>query len=644
MSSVILTNWTVYYADDAAAGAGMKQIKWTGTTGTTTVNALYTALMDLFDNASQNNYFDSIPVKALTPTLYEIGSFDAGDRQPWFIDPDSIHHLTGAGLNTTKWSRDLTTRTASHGVYKLTRSTSNILAGDIGRTFTTSGTATGWILHVSGTAIWVRPTDHTSTHDLGAITSITTDGKTDTITARVTDESIWSNIYTLGTLQSNTDIYVYQNGSLLTKWWSDGHLDALIATTDFGTLIDSGNLTIYARQYTTLYDHFGVNVSAGGRTPIPIATFADNNNTTGSHAFDFDAGTGAFVVGEIIYSGTKRGVITTVTQANPLGRIEYYLLHPYTQFTDNDAITGTNSGATGLVNEPTAIETLVAGYTDITLTFGSITRDLNNGNGLEPYDIEIDCNNRPLTQVYEYLKYLNRSGSTTSLGGTNGAAYISANPSYDPVKAAPFGTLAGGRFFGARGVWLKNVPALDGNNYELIDSNGVRQVPPISIAITINGVNIGDTVSVFRTTGNNESIDRTIYTSTATGNNLGDPDFVVQQTIAADTPASGVIRIVNNNVNDEDLYAYDSWAGSTFTLSSGITLIDTYTDADTAYVPYIQTTAAGTSVSQAVTYAADRYVLVVVRAAGTIPFKVAGQVTSTGLTITAIRTTDSIYQ
>ena len=81
MSSTLLTNWTVYYADDAAAGAGMKQIKWTGSTGTTTVNALYTALMDLFDNSSQNDYFDSIPIKAITPTLYEIGSFDAGDRQ-----------------------------------------------------------------------------------------------------------------------------------------------------------------------------------------------------------------------------------------------------------------------------------------------------------------------------------------------------------------------------------------------------------------------------------------------------------------------------------------------------------------------------------------------------------------------------------
>jgi hypothetical protein len=44
-----------------------------------------------------------------------------------------------------------------------------------------------------------------------------------------------------------------------------------------------------------------------------------------------------------------------------------------------------------------------------------------------------------------------------------------------------------------------------------------------------------------------------------------------------------------------------------------------------------------------VIYSADRYVLVVVRRAGSIPFKVTGQVTTTGLSVTAVRTNDSIY-
>jgi hypothetical protein len=637
MADTILSgDFTVYYK----AENRQKRIVWSGTTGTYSLQQLYSAIQDLFDESTQMD--DGVPLAAQTPTAYTIGTIDAGSTDPWYIDPVTIQHLTGGSLETEGWTRVATTNT---GIVRVPVSSNNILVGDVGSDITHAAGDAGTLLYVSATYLIIRPDSSATTNNFDSTSgNLTCNGRTAAQTAAAASgKSIWSNIYTLGTLQSNTDIYVYQSGSLLSKWWSDGHMDILIATTDFGTLIDSGNLTIYARQYTKLYDHFSVSVSDGGRTPIPIATFTDNNNPTGSHAFDFDAGTGAFQVGEIIYSGTKRGIITAVTQTNPLGRIEYYLLYPYTQFANNDALTGTTSGAGGSVNEPTAIENLVAGYTDITLTFGSITRDLNNGSGLRPYDVEINCNNRPLAQVYEYLKYLTRSGSTTSLGGTNGEAYISTNASYDPVKSAPFGTLAGGRFFGARGVWLTNVPALDGNNYELIDSNGVRQVPPISIAITINGVNNGDKVTVFRTTGNNELIDREIYTSTATGNNLGDPTFVVQEAIDADTPTSGVIRVVNNTINDEDLYPYSSWSGSTFTLDA-VTLVDTYTDADTAYVPYIQTTSTGTSVSQAVTYAADRYVLVVVRAAGTIPFKVAGQVTSTGLTITAIRTTDTIYQ
>ena len=134
MSSIILTNWTVYYQSDAGtAGQGSKQIRWTGgTTGSNTVNELYSALMHLFDNSSQMDAADSIPIRAVTPTQYEIGSFDAGDRQPWFIDPDSIKHLSGGGLNTVQWTRDTTARTSSHGIYRVTRSGTNIVAGDIG--------------------------------------------------------------------------------------------------------------------------------------------------------------------------------------------------------------------------------------------------------------------------------------------------------------------------------------------------------------------------------------------------------------------------------------------------------------------------------------------------------------------------------
>jgi len=53
-------------------------------------------------------------------------------------------------------------------------------------------------------------------------------------------------------------------------------------------------------------------------------------------------------------------------------------------------------------------------------------------------------------------------------------------------KPAPFGTFAGGNFFGAIGVVLTNVAGGEATNYQLIDNLEVTQVPPsvISIAVT----------------------------------------------------------------------------------------------------------------------------------------------------------------
>jgi len=109
MSDVILTNWTVYYDETAGDNVGYKQLRWTGTTGTNTLNELYTELMHFFndpENQTLNDDFNNtVPLNAVTPTNYEIGKFDFGDNIPWFIDPESIKHLTGGGLQSVGWTR-----------------------------------------------------------------------------------------------------------------------------------------------------------------------------------------------------------------------------------------------------------------------------------------------------------------------------------------------------------------------------------------------------------------------------------------------------------------------------------------------------------------------------------------------------------
>lgn len=589
MSSTILTNWTVYYASDVGASGGYKQIRWTGgSTGTNTVNELYSALADLFSDETQNDAEDTMPMVALTPTLYEIGASDAGDENPWFIDPESVKHLTGGGLNTSSWTREVGNNI---GIVKVSYSVgggSQFVASDIGRTVTTSTDGdSGVLLYFDSTSnvAWIRPDTSAATDSFDATTpsdTLSASGGTGSVTqsaASSTGENIWSNIYTLGTIVDEHEMLVYQNDAALTQWWDTGQIDILVLTTDFDTLIDEGLLTVYARKYGNLYDHFVADVSLGGRTPIPLATSVDLNNTTGYNTISLDAATGTWNVGNYIYydnggaltwaTTTKKGIITA-GDSGATPTLSYYLIGDLTDFVNNDAVTeydpvaGANGDANGDVNGSPSATTngpLDTTQATITVTFsGALSQDLSNGNGSRPYDVTIDCQQVALDEVYERLKYITRRGQTTDIdsgtlgltilgeayqavgdvyityttgagsltegntvtGGTSGATgTIVSNHSNTaivvrdvtgtfvdgesisegantgtnivvetiaPAKQSPFGTFAGGKFFGARGVWLTDYKTTDATNFELIDSTGTQQVPPNNVPIIVDGV------------------------------------------------------------------------------------------------------------------------------------------------------------
>lgn len=319
-----------------------------------------------------------------------------------------------------------------------------------------------------------------------------------------------------------------------------------------------------------------------------------------------------------------------------------------------ELLNGSTSGANFAQAKVTTGETVVS----------TINKNFEQGSSY-PYNVIVEMAGRTMAQVYEWFKYVTREdANSTALGAYNhitmyrvdtgavveedGEEYISAVTTYPPVKASPFGTLAGGKLFGARGVWLENMATADRQNFQLIDANGTTQVPPNFQTITVNSVASGDNVSVFRTS-TGTTIDRALYTSTA-ANTSGETSFVVSTAISSDTPNSGFIRVVDTSdtsINRETRYAYSSWTTSTFTLSGSTTLDRTYTTDDTAYVPYYDEQALDTSVSVTVIYTADRTVLTRVRrynGAGDsiLPFQVTGTFGSTGYTAAAIRTDDTI--
>jgi len=408
-------------------------------------------------------------------------------------------------------------------------------------------------------------------------------------------------------------------------------------------------------------------------------------------------------------------------------------------FTPGERVT--YSGGEAIVLKDTGSQLTLGNVTNTSLNGKAITGDLSSASctasqdlqsahtmnkafeqqSAYPYDIVINAGDiyntgRTLAEVYEYFKFVTQSGSTfqmyTVVSGTitplDGEEYIQAYSGYTPVKQSPFGTFAGGKFFGAQGVWVEGMAS--GQSYQFTDSNGNVRTPYTSITVKVTNVVSGDRVAVFRTSAG--EIDKAIYTSHASNNTSGDTSFEVQEDIATDTPSTGTLRVVDDSSSTEQRYRYSSWSSKTFTLvtgasgsatsgSSGQTLVDSgadfggtddvkpgdvirntttaesgyvvsvdsstqlttsglssgwttsdnydtnkldrdYNGSDTAYVPFIDITATSTSVEVSVLYSVDRTVLVRVRKKGILPFETSGSVTSAGLTVAAIRTTDSI--
>lgn len=545
--------------DDFTIDYTNKRIYHSSGTTVYTVNAFYSWLMDTFDELTQMD--DSVPMSAQTPTAYKM-------INGWFIDDVTTQFLYGGAISTDNWTDDIRVLTLSSSGY------TNCESDDIGKTVTGGTTGdTGTLLYYDNTTRkwYVRMDDSGDLFDdddeaLTISDSGTGAGSMSAVST--TGETLWANLYTLGTIVSGVELYVVQNGVKLTSWWSTGHIDILVRVKESDTEIDSGNVTVFARQYpsagtASLYDHFEIDLSAGGRNPVPLATSLDSNNTTA--------------------------------------------------------------------------QATVSGYSDISLTFGATSKDLNNGNGSQPYDVTIDLNGRTVAQMYEYLKYVTRRGSTYDMDGVDGEQYQAADAAYTPVKACPFGTFAGGKFFGAQGVWIENYSGADAQAFQLIDSNGVDQVPPNSVGVTVSSVAVGDRVAVFRLDGVGGSIENGEYAAAAPSgayNGSGDSVVKTKTTISSDTPQSGVLRVAG------DRYAYDSWSGTEFTLSG--TLSQDYSEDDPIYVPFIDAQATGTSVSTTLIYASDVPVLVRVRKYGIQPFEVETTIVSTGLSVAAIRTTDPI--
>ena len=400
-----------------------------------TVNELYSFLQDTFDEPGQMD--DPIPMSAQTPTQYTL-------LYPWFIDYNTVKALYSGSLQTSSW-----TKSAAEGITVMKYAAASTTAPtdtEIGEVCTqaTSG-ATGVILKVDATreVVWLRNTSSTQFDTSNNITSTTTDFDPDGAGTVISGEAVWSNVYSVGTIQADTEIYVAQEDDYLggttppvltkvTSWWDSdtdftastlgvaaGHFDILLNTREAGVWIDdlnagsSGRVAVFARQGDTVYSHFEF-LGAVGNFVVPFASTGFDINQDGFYSMTTANHSNGYSVGEIITGSTSGKA--RITALPTTTTIEYVLVgKDLTEFGDTDDITGETSLASfaRVTGAAVAVNGAVAG--GVTVAYGEIAVDVNDDGTSEHYAIEVDCNSQPLADVYQHLMFLTRRGATAGI-------------------------------------------------------------------------------------------------------------------------------------------------------------------------------------------------------------------------------------
>jgi hypothetical protein len=338
---------------------------------------------------------------------------------------------------------------------------------------------------------------------------------------------LYTGLKTIGSpLVAASPMYVVQNGSKLTKFWPNGHIQILVKGKTGGAFIDNGDVRAFSRKYGQTYGDFAANLVAGGEQPAAISTAS--------------------------------------TDWTPLN-----------------------------------LAAALALSTKVTITIGDHNKDTGDGNGSKAYKGTITLSNGcTIAEAAQYCQAICDEASTTTINGELGWKYRTLNAAYTPNGAAPFGTVAGGKWFVAQGWYIAGALAADSQKYQMISHDGTTITNPVVSAISIGGLEVGAYVIVGRDNGSGDFLtnEYTLNGATTSGGNT----CVVNEAIKTDTPATGYIR-----VNGKP-YQYTSVVPGTKTFTISGTWGQVHAGGSPAWVPFLDKVAASTTeASTAYTYGSD---------------------------------------
>lgn len=681
-----------------------KMMYWIGGTNDNyTMNELYSAMANLLDEATTID--DGSAFSAETPVEYTTGKIDAGDNDPWYVTFDLMEHITGGALRTTGWARVQDSNTGIVMV-EVASASNTIVDADRGNNITHTDGDTGTLLEVisdggASDYLFIRPDSSAIGNSFDNTTGTLTESgsshtATSITTAAITGDMIWANIYSIGTVEASVHMYVYQGArgtvdssvrvysvnSTSLDYWEQGHIDICIPIKNWKSsgfpVIDSGYLRVFARKGGDLYASFEVanSTTSGGRNPVPLQTAVDLDQGHGTKKISFTGAVsgGPFTDGEIIRqtTGTNTGAQGILDLSNSTvtsgGELVYFPIAEndvggdLLAFESGETIQGQTSSASVTTDGapaddgPADSTWFTNSGTPPTLSIGTANADIDNDGNDENYGVTIDCNQNPLSEVYQWAKYICQYGQgetdvveqafeddlsqidvygeeyegatayfgysaisgtiaegesvtqatsgakgviishdtvtdivllRSTRGSFNSSNQIDADDDSDYFTpdeagnfaakvAAPFGTFAGGTFFGARGVLLSDYLAADENSFILTDIEGSTRERPTSIVIEVTNLegtdettSTDDIIGIFYLTGSGGDVDKDTMTCDG-GETVGGTSLAVDS-IPTWVPSAGRLILVDvDDDNQEYVITYSSWDSGTdtFTLDS----------------------------------------------------------------------------
>lgn len=389
---------------------------------------------------------------------------------------------------------------------------------------------------------------------------------------------LYTGVNTIGSGLTGRSHYIVQGSAKYnggSKWWPAGPPRVLLKVKTGGALIDGGNVTVYTREWGHRFAHFDVACAAGGEQVAALSSGADSNIT---------------LLGENFTGGTN-----SVTSTSPAFVV--------------------------------------------TLTPGDTNRDLGDGSGSKLYKGRISwTNGARLADVWQALQWGASELSNATLVGVPGWRYRKLDAAYGEVLEAPFGALAGGKWFVAQGWWIDTASLHPGDlqAYQLVSHDGTAVIPPNAVSIAVGGLTVGDYVLVGKDNGSGGFNTTTGITASGTA---GASTVTLSGAPASDVPrGAGFIRINGN------AHSYTGISGTTVSGLSPVVPGGGYSGA-AVWFPYLDTVADATQESTTpFIYGSDFTARVRVRNGGgspIVPFETTFAVTGAGGTVNAIRNADA---